>query len=397
MARPSGTTSAERPASVLARTIPAVAGVALLLLACASAHAQSTAADARAVRPPRPEESAATKLLESGQQRAALAELDRAASAYRRAGDRLGLARVAFARSIARRALGELDQAARDANDARAHAAGAGDPALLLRVLSQVALVATDRSDFTRADAALREALPIAKGLDARAQATTLRTLAILEDRRGLSREALEHITQAVSAADRSGDVTLRVRTRGSVSTVLLSLARYDAALAAAQESFDIADRAGVPALRAGALFDLAQTNAHVWNLDRAAELWAATIDALRQTGNTRFVALALKQSVETSFALGDFDRAATDGQTAVELLRQTGQGQYVAETTARVALSEMRRGRASDARAWADRARAALPDAPESRRHFVHNDLGIVEAELGELDRARAASSTRV
>ena len=39
----------------------------------------------------------------------------------------------------------------------------------------------------------------------------------------------------------------------------------------------------------------------------------------------------------------------------------------------------------------WADRARAALTDAPESRHLFVHNDLGIVEAELGDLARARS------
>ena len=231
-------------------TRPLIVAIALVFVQAASTGAQTAPSGAgRTTAILRPEETAANQLINTGKYRDALVELDRAAAVYRRTGNSLGLARVSLRRSIAHRGLGELDEAARAA--AQARAGGASDPAILIQVLTQVALVATDRSDFTGADAALREALPIAKGLDARAQATTLRTLAILEDRRGLSREALEHITQAVSAADRSGDVALRVRTRGGVSTILLSLSRYDAALAAAQESFDIADRAGVPALRA--------------------------------------------------------------------------------------------------------------------------------------------------
>lgn len=370
-----------------------VAGAMLVLLACAlpvDAQPVPPAAESRSSSPRRPEEAAADKLLESAKLREALAELDRAATAYRRAGDREALARVALKRSRARHALGELDAASRDAEDARAHAKG--NPALLVDVLSHLARVATDRSEFARASAALREALPIAARVgDARAQAGVLRAFAALEDRRGLQREALEYHVQAIEAADRSGDATLRARTRGDASVTLLGLSRYDAALVSAQEAHDIAAQSGVPALRGRALFDLAQTNAHVWNLDRAAELWTATIEAHRQTGNLRITALALKQSVETWFALSEFDRAAADGEKAVELLRQTGQAQYLAETAARVALSEVRRGRLADARVWADRARADLPSAPESRHLFVHNDLGIVESELGELLRARA------
>jgi hypothetical protein len=94
---------------------------------------------------------------------------------------------------------------------------------------------------------------------------------------------------------------------------------------------------------------------------------------------------------VETWFALGDFDRASADGQQTIALLRQTSQAHFVAETTARVALSELRRGRPEDARAWADRARGALAEAPLSRHHDVHNDLGIVAAEVGDVVQAQA------
>lgn len=378
---------------VQAQLTSLLAGLGLLIMVCvSSAHgqAQPTGADSRPAPALRPEETAARKLLESGKPREALVELDRAAAAYRRAGDRAGLTRVTLRRSDTWRALGELDKAALDADAARAHAAG--DSALLLQALTQIARVAAQRSDDDRADRALREALPIAERLgDAAGEATVLRMFVALEDRRGQNHAALEHSLRAARAADRSADATLRVRARAGAATALLALSRYDAALATAQEAFDIAEGSGVAALRADALFALAQAHAHVWNLDRAAELWTATIDAGRAAGNLRQAALAMKQRVESWFALGDFERAVTDGEQAVELLLQSSQAGYVAETMARLALSEVRRGRGSEARVWADRARARLPGTPESRHLFIHNDLGIVEAELGALDTARA------
>jgi CHAT domain-containing protein len=363
------------------------------LLACAMPLQAQTPGSGASPRPAanvRPEESAAARLQETGKPREALVELDRAAAAYRRAGDNLGLARVALKRSAARRVLGQLDEAARDAEEARTY--GQTDPALLLQALTLISRTATDRSDFTRAADAARESVSIAQRIgDPAAQARALRTLGLVAERQGRQHEALEHLTEAVRAADRTGEASLRVLTRGSAITVLLGLSRYDAALSMAQESFEIGDRSGVPGARANSLFDLSQASAHVWNLDRAAGLWQATIEAQRQVGNEVLVALSQKQSVETWFALGEFDRAAADGEIAVDLLQKTGQRQYVAETMARVALSQVRRGQRAEARRWADAARAALPAAPESRHLFVHNDLGIVEAELGELARARA------
>jgi tetratricopeptide (TPR) repeat protein len=332
-------------------------------------------------------ETAARQLLEGGRPRESLVELERAAAVQRRAGDAFAQARVALARSRARLVLGELEEAARQAEEA---AADTSDPAFRVEALTHVSRVATGRSDFARAEAALAEALPIAeRNGDDSARARVFRALGSLEYRRGRLREAYEHHTQAARAADRSGDMLQRVGARLDASAALLGLARYDDALATAQESYDIAAKPGTPpAVRARALFANAQANAHVWNLDRSAELWTAAIEASTAANESRNVATALKQSVETWFALGDFDRASADGQKAVELLGRTGQPQVIAETVARVALSELRRGRADEARRWADRARAALADAPESRHHYVHNDLGIVAAEIGDLAR---------
>jgi CHAT domain-containing protein len=364
----------------------------LVLFLAAALHAQTTSPSAPLSPefPGRANEAAATKLLESGNAREALVELDRAAQRYRAAGDELGLARVALRRSQAHRLLGRLAEAAADAEDARMR--GQADRALLLQAVTQVARIATDQSDFVRAEAAARQAVAIAEQLgDALSHARALRTLGILEDRMGRQHEAIAHLMQAVNAADRAGDAMTRVLVRGSAAASLLSLSRYDAALETAQQGYDIAEQARLPAARASALFDLAQATAHVWNLERAADLWDATVDAQRDIGNHLMVALASKQSVETSFALGEFDRAAADGANAIALLESTGQRQYVAETMARVALSHLRRGARAAARAWADRARAALAAAPESRHLFIHNDLGIVEAELGAPARARA------
>jgi len=370
------------------------AGAGLLLLLIVGAASldaqtpskQSVAGVALAVSA---EEAAGDKLLGGGKPREAAAAFDRAAAAYRRSNDQSALARVMLKASRARATVGDLPGAARDAEQARRVAAD--DPALLLQILSHIARLATARSDFAGADAALRDALPLAeRSGDAREQATVLRTLGILEERRGLQREALEHLREAIAAADRSGDATVRVTTRGSTAATLLGLSRYDEALAIAQEADDVARRAGVPALRAGALFQYAQANAHVWNLDRASDLWASAIDAYREAGSLPGLATSTKQSVETWFALGEFDRAADEGASAVDLLVKSGQWQFVAETAARVALSELRRGRVAEARRWVDRARTDLAKAPESRHYYVHNDLGIVEAEAGDVEQAR-------
>jgi CHAT domain-containing protein len=369
---------------------PLAATLALLLLANAPILQAQPGPGARpaATAVTLAQEIAADELLAGNKLRDALVELDRAAAIYRKTGDRLALARVTLKKSRARARLGDLEGAARDAEQARA---GASDPALLLEVLTHIAVLATDRSDFQRADAALREALPIAaRSGDARGEATTLHALSQLEDRRGLQLQALEHRRQAIAAADRSGDVPLRVRTRGSASMTLLGLARYDEALALAQAAHELA-RPEPPTVRANATFNLAQVNAHIWNLDRSAELWSATIEAYREAGRTANVALAMKQRVDTWFALGEFERAATEGREAFDLLQQSAQTQYTAETAARVALSELRRGGAAAARSWSDRARAELSRAPESRHLYVHNDLGIVEAELGDPGRANA------
>jgi hypothetical protein len=157
--RPASAAGRAKPRSLAspARLIRGTVGAMLVALVCASPlHAQTTRTRpaSESARMLRPEETAADKLLASGKPREALAQLDRAVTAYRQAGDRLGLARVALKRSGARRSLGELDKAARDAEEAQAHSAS--DPALRVQALTQVARVATDRTDFTRADGALR-------------------------------------------------------------------------------------------------------------------------------------------------------------------------------------------------------------------------------------------------
>jgi CHAT domain-containing protein len=352
-------------------------------------QAAQTAASSSAT-PRHADEVDGSKLVDGGKPQDGLRVLERAATAYRRSGDTLGVARVRLKMSGAHRALGQFDLAMRYAQEA--HDLSAADSALRLAALVQVGRVATDRSDFVKADAILRQALPMAVGAgDALTESLVLRTLGRVSDSRGLTRESLEAFERAGRAADRAGNLPARISSRTGATTELLALSRFDEALALAQETVEISKPSKAPNVRAEALFNLAQAQGHVWNLERAAALWPPTMDAYREANNLRGLALSIKQSVDTSFARGDFDRAVADGEKAAELLRQVGFQLYVPETMARLALSEARRGRMDAAREWSSRARAELTTAPPPRHVFVHNDLGLVAIELGDLAQAHS------
>lgn len=357
------------------------------LLGPGDAAAQPPPVDAAAVVP---DETQALALLDAGKLQEGIDALVRAEQTYRQRGDRQGQARVAQRQASILRRSARLEDATIAAT--RALSLAGEDAKIRLGALAELGLLANDRRQPDEADRWLEQALPLAEQAgDAATEAVVLRVLGAVRETRGQSAEALEIYERATRAADRAGDLPARVSTRGLASVQLLALARYDDALARAQEAADLAEGAASPAVRGNALFNLAQANGHVWNLDRAAELWTAAIDAHRAAGNVRSVATATKQSVDTSFARGDFDRAVADGERAVELLRQVRYDQYVPETMARLALSETRRRRLDAARIWSNRARTDIAAAPEARHIFVYNDLGLVAIELGALDQAEA------
>jgi CHAT domain-containing protein len=355
---------------------------AVLLIVVASL----AAADAT----PHADEVAGSRLVDTGQHADGLRVLERVLAVYRRAGDRAGASRVAVKMSAAHRALGQLDDAVRDAQ-AALDFAGA-DAGLRLAALTRIGQLRTERREFPAADSALREAVALAGQLgDAFAEATALRALSRTGEASGQQREAHDHIQRGIVAADRAGDVSLRASCRAQAAVILLGLSRYDEALALAQAAVDIARDGGTAPARAEALFILTQAHAHVWNLERSAALWPQAIEAYRANNSQRGVAQATKQSVETWFARGDFERAVRDGEQAVALLQQAGLTALVPETQARLALSSARLGRLDAARDWSARARADLGSAPPARRLFVHNDLGLVAIELRNFAQAHA------
>jgi CHAT domain-containing protein len=378
------------------RHLPALLSALLVAAWLAVGHAAyAQRPQSSTASPPSAEETEGDRLIASGRYQDALAILEPVVRKYRRAGDRLGAARVRLRTSAAHRALLQFEVALRQAQEA--HDLAGADPALLKSALTQLGRVAADRGDFTRADTWFRQALSLAERAgDVAAEAGALRWLGRVSEARGLQRESVEYYQRAASAADRAGDLTTRITSRTGGSVPLLGLSRYDDALAMAQDAADLAQQATVPALRAEALFTLAQAHAHVWNLDRASSTWPLVIDAYRAAGSRQGIALSMKQSVDTSFARGDFDRAVADGETSVTLLAPAGLQHMVPETVARLALSETRRGRYEAARAWSARARAELAGAPEARHIFVLNDLGLVALELGDFDQA-LADFTRV
>lgn len=328
-------------------------------------------------------------LIEAGKLQDGLGALARAERIYGDRGDRRGQARVASRQASTLRRLARPDDAVAAAT--RALALAGDDTTIRVGALTELGVLANDRGNTDDAETWLRQALPLAEQSgDGAVEASVRRALGRVSDRRGQTTAALEHFEHAVAAADRSGDVSGRASSRVLLTVTLLGLARYDDALARAEEASTLAQGAAPPSVRADALFNLAQAQGHVWNLDRAAELWEAAIEAHAAAGNVRSVALATKQSVDTSFARGEFERAVIDGERAVALLRQARFDPFVPETLARLALSETRRSKPDRARHWADQARAELPSAPTARHIFVLNDLGLVALEQGDIAQAQ-------
>lgn len=378
------------PASgVLAGGIAVVLCAGTAMVQPRAAAAQAAARSARpADGPIAPDETEGLALIAAAKLPEGIEALARAERLYRTRADRAGQARVAQRQASALRRLARFDEAVAAAT--RALAFAGDDLAIRVSALTELGLLANDKGDNTRAETWLQQALPLAERAgDAVAEAAVHRALGRVYETRGRSVEGLAAFERSTMAADRAGDLPARVSGRVMATVSLLGLARYDDALARAQEASDLARESTNPSARADALFNQAQAQGHVWNLDRAAELWTDAIEAHRQAGNIRSVALATKQSVDTAFARGDFDRSAADGERAIDLLRQVRFDQFVPETIARLALSEARRKRLDAARAWAGQARTEAAAAPEARHIFVYNDLGLVALELGEADQA--------
>jgi len=165
------------------------------------------------------------RLVDAGHHAEGLQLLARVLVVYRRSGDRVGASRVAVKMSAASRALGRLDEAARQAQEAQAFAGT--DPVLRLAALTQVGRVAAERGDLGAADAALREAAGLAERRgDALAEATALRALARVSDARGQRAEDFRVVVgkcsaafvgrfadaddRAIEAAERHGEQSLR-------------------------------------------------------------------------------------------------------------------------------------------------------------------------------------------
>lgn len=368
-------------------------GAAVMLCAAATTLLpQPATSQTAAPAPPAiaADETAANAHIAAARLPEAIEALARAERLYRARDDRAAQARVAHRQAATLRRLARFDDAVAAAT--RALALAGDDRAVRVNALTELGLLANDRGDNDRAETWLQQALPLAEQAgDAVAEAAVHRALGRVYEARGRSAEGLAAFERSTRAADRAGDLPSRVSGRVMATVSLLGLARYDDALARAQEASDLARDATSPSVKGDALFNQAQAQGHVWNLDRAAELWTAAIDAHRQAGNIRSVALATKQSVDTSFARGEFDRAVADGERAVALLRQVRFDAFVPETLARLALSEARRQQLEAARTWAAQARDAASAAPEARLIFVHNDLGLVALALGDASQAAA------
>lgn len=321
--------------------------------------------------------------LASGNSAAALAALDRARTTCRQSKDVACLVQTELLASSAYQARGELARAERHAQRARTLAAGK-DPTLEAQAIIKLAAIAADRGDARGAERLLETALPLAE------RAGDARTLGVLLELSGRNARALgRHAdsaalhARAIEAASRAGDLRTTIRAYGARSTTLLGLGKFDEALDNAQRAYEHARDVPDLGLKASAVFGLAQVNAHIWNLDRAAELWTEAIEAYRKAGLALGVALATKQRMDTWNALGDYDRAAVDGRATLTLFEQSGSAGTSAEVFARLALIEANRGDEPTALAYAGRAEQALSGTLEGRQMYSRNDLGLMALKL--------------
>jgi CHAT domain-containing protein len=329
----------------------------------------------------------ANERIQEGQFREGLALLDQAGALAVRRGDLVAQARVELQRATAWRGLADLARARAASDRARELALRADQPTVAVQALSMMATLLTEAGEPAAAAVRLQEALPLAERMtDRRTLASLLDLLGRNARDRGANQEALQYLNRAIATADEAGEFVVGIRARTARSTTYLGLGRFTEALVDAEQAFEIA-RGKEPRMRPAAAFGLAQAHAHVWNLDRAAELWTEAIAAYREIGPPIGVALALRQRMDTWYALGELDRAAEDGAQALALFAKTGSAGTEAGLLARLALISARRGDAGAARQHTEAAGAAARTGPQ--RRFIDNDLGLVALALGEVDAA--------
>lgn len=359
---------------------------ALVVLACpaytAAASVQAAATGARG----RLDDARA--LAGAGRHKEALAVIARAVPRVAQAGDRASEAEAELLRSSSLRAIADRPAALASAERALTLSAAAD---LQVRALTQIARLHSDDGQETKAAEVLQRAWTIA----GRAGDATL-TIQVGEARaanaraRGNGADAARAFADVIEAADRAGSLDYRIRGRTGRSSALLGLGRFDEALVDGERAYALAASAPVR-LRASATFALAQVHAHLWNLDRAAQLWDQAVSLYREAGLQIGVALSHRQAMDTWFALRDFDRALKEGSAALALYETAGSQGSLPDTLARLALIQARRGDAAASVGLAARARAASEGVPARRLVFIENDLGLVELYGGRPEAAGA------
>jgi CHAT domain-containing protein len=333
---------------------------------------------------------ARTLSADGGRHDEALVILDRAMALVLDTSDREGQARVQMQRGVAYRALSRRSEASRVLLEARDLSVGTSFSSVAVQALNLLATLATEADDLEQADEWLRQARPIAEASGNRAvYASLLESLGRSARARGRPEEAIQYASDAIKTAEEGGDYLVVARALGARSTALLGLGRLDDALVDAERAYALAaERA--PRMRSSTLFSLAQAHAHVWNLERAADLWTQAIESYRTDNLQIGVALATRQRMDTWSAMGEYDKAAADGQAALAMMAQTGSAGARPGLLARLALIESQRGDATAAADYATAAKRTAMHGPD--RRFLDNDLGLVALRTGDLAGASAS-----
>ena len=291
--------------------------------------------------------------------------------------------RAQFIRATTLRLLPDLAGATKAAEEAYALGVRAGHGYLEFDSLMLLVALDRDRGDLDAAAAHLTTALPAA---DRTGELVGRFNVRLEQGRllfaRGRGAQALAPLTEALEIAERGGSTRLRMQALTSRSTTRLGVNDYDGALADAQLAYDLAKREVGIDVQASAAFALGQTLSQIGDLERGLQYWTESVDLYTRAGVPLGVSLATRQRMDVYFALGDYESAEADGLKARELFPKTGSAGQEPAVLSRLALIEAKLGRPEAAAAYAKEAAAKAASAAPRVRTQIESDLATVALE---------------
>jgi eukaryotic-like serine/threonine-protein kinase len=244
-----------------------------------------------------------------------------------------GQAEVLNAFGVAYRALGELERAAENYEQAAVIRRRIGDQrgyATTLRNLANIHLV---RGEYDQTEAQLKEALAIFTRLgDPPGIADVENEFGVLAEQRGSYAEALDHYRKALRARRDLGNDLDLAESFGNVGFACYQLGRYDDALVYWRQGLDSAQRSGDPSGIVLATQNLGLLALARGEWDEATKSFLSALEKSRELGMKEATAVSLGHLGRLAQYQGRFGAALASYDEALKVLRELGDRRGLAE-----------------------------------------------------------------